>query len=103
MCFESASLVLVFHMACNDGETVKINNIFQPPPLCFRYSILTMERVLTFRRLSFSYGGKLHDSEESESLLGGQGDHTHGVECLYMKKRGGSTSSFNSYKPSGRD
>ena len=58
-----------------------------------------MERAPTFRRLSFSYVGKLHDSEESESLLGGQSDNTHGMEGLHMKKRGGSTSSFNSYKP----
>ena len=53
LCFESASLVLIFHMACNDGLIVKITNICQLPPLCFRYNILTMERAPTSGVLVF--------------------------------------------------
>jgi len=59
-----------------------------------------MDRVATFRRHSFSYGGgSLHDSEESESLLGGQSeDALEMAEGLRMKKRGASTSSFQGLK-----
>jgi len=52
----------------------------------------------TFRRHSFSYSGMPHDSEESESLLGGQSDNSHVVEGLRMKKRGGSTSSYKGFR-----
>ena len=56
-----------------------------------------MERFPTFRRHSFSYGQR-KNSDESESLLGGQNDEIHEMEGLHLKKRGGSTSSFNGYK-----
>ena len=63
-----------------------------------------MVRFTSFRRHSFSYGGRLHqDSEESESLLGGgvEAESAHELENLNirLKKRGESISSFQGLKP----
>jgi len=59
-----------------------------------------MVRSTTFRRHSFSHGASIHDSEESESLLGEQREAAHELESLNipLKKRGASTSSFQGLK-----